>query len=231
MARHHRMSRLSRPTWIWSTCLATPSGPASAKPSAHTSRKPQPGLSGNTKPTLSPPSPREPPPPPTGEPSRVTCLALSRVRWCWGKRALRTLGSSSPIPPRTMASAMKGSSMMVFVRPFQFDPFPRALDGALATLVPPRVALPTATSRAPRACFALPTASTSFRAGTRRTYMTLLTSSPQKQAPRLWGQPSALASTSMTRCALRLAALIPPPPRWSSPDNALMSPSSCITCA
>ena len=121
------LSPLSWPTWIWSTCLATPSGPASAKPSAHTSWKPQPGLSGNTKPTLSPPFPQEPPSPPTREPSRVTCWALSRVRWCWGKRALRTLGSSSPIP-----TADKGV-WQVFVRPFQFDPFLRALDGALAT--------------------------------------------------------------------------------------------------
>ena len=129
----------------------------------------------------------------------------------------------------------------VFVRPYQFDPFLRALDGALATFGATRVALPTETSRAPRACFALPSSSTSFRAGTRRTYMTLLTSSPQTQAPRRWGQPSALASTSVhargsqcvpvTRCTLRLAALITPPPRWSSQGNALMSPSLCITCA
>ena len=61
---------LARPIWTWSTCLALPSGTASAKPSARTSRRLQPGLSGNTKPTLSPPSPREPPLPPTAMPSR-----------------------------------------------------------------------------------------------------------------------------------------------------------------
>ena len=139
---------------------------------------------------------------------------------------------------------MNGSSMTgkcSFV-PFSVHPFLRALDGALATfVVPPGVALPTATSRAPRACFALPSASTSFTArDTPYVHMTLLTSSLQKQAPRRWGQPSALAKHINARESVRACAemrsdgwhaLITPPPRWSSPGNALMFPSLCITCA
>ena len=87
----------------------------------------------------------------------------------------------------------------------------------------------TATSRAPRPCFALPSASTSFRAGTRRACTTPLTSSPQRRAPQCWVQPSALPGTSMhgsgsqcepvTRCALRLAALTTPPRRWSRVES------------
>ena len=75
------------------------------------------------------PSPRVPPSPPTRGLSRATCLAPSRARWCCGKRATRTLGSSSPTPPRP-------GDGQVFVRPFQFDPLLRALDAALGTIEP-----------------------------------------------------------------------------------------------
>ena len=98
-----RSSRSSLPTWTWSTCFATLGGHASARPCARTSRKLQPGLSGNIKPTPPPPSPQEPPSPPTGGPSRAACLIPSRACWCWGKRATRTLRSSSPTPWRTRA--------------------------------------------------------------------------------------------------------------------------------
>ena len=76
----------------------------------------------------------------------------------------------------------------------------------------------TATSRGPRACFVLQSASRSTRVGTRRTCTTPSTSSLRSQAPRRWGQPSAPVSTStheresqcepVTSCAPPLAALI-----------------------
>ena len=101
-----------------------------------------------------------------------------------------------------------------------------------------------ATSRAPRACFALPSGSRRVRVGTRRTCTTPLTSSPRKPAPRRWGQPLALASTSMhlrgsqcvpvTRCAPRLAALgdhSRPHGGWSSPGSVPTCPSSRVTRA
>ena len=178
-----------------------------------------------------------------GEPSRVTCLASSRVRWCWGSRRDAHLGEclSNPIQDKGVSDEWFVDDGQVFVRAFQFDPLLRALDGALdlrrhlgvcCTRQRHELRAPALHSRAPARVSGL---------GRRHTYTTLLTSSPQRQVPRRWVQPSALSSTSMhecgsqcepvTRCALRLAVLTTPPPRWSSPGNALMSPRLCVTRA
>ena len=116
-----------------------------------------------------------------------------------GKRVLRTLGSSSPTTSRTRASATNGWSMTGRCSFVSFSVIPSYVPWTvpLPPSVPPGGALHTATSRAPRACFAVPTASTSFRVGTRRTSTRPLMYLPQRQAPRRWAQPSALASTSM----------------------------------
>ena len=173
------------------------------------------------------------PAPPTGRPSRAMCLALFRVRSCWGKRATRTLGSSSPTlsrPPR--ASATNGSLMTGRCPSVLFSLIPSSVLWTLLLppSVPPGCAPHTPTSRAPRA-----------RNGARRTCTTPLTSSPQSRAPRRWGQPLDPASTSThergnrcepaTRCTPRLAALIKPPRRRSSPGSAQTCRSSCIACA
>ena len=73
---------------------------------------------------------------PTGEPSRVTCFALSRVCWCRGKRAMH-LGEflSNPIEDKGVCDEWFVNDGQVFVRPFQFDPFPRALDSGLGHAV------------------------------------------------------------------------------------------------
>ena len=141
-----------------------------------------------TKLTPSPPSPREPPSPPAGARSRVMCWALSRVRWCWGKRVKHTLARSSPTPSRTKGVCDEWfvDDGQVFARPFQFDPFLRAPDAAL---------------RVP--------------GGTRRTCTTPLTSSPQRPASTSMHERGSQCEP-LTRCALRLAVWIMPPPRWSS---------------
>ena len=83
------------------------SGHASARPCVRISRRPQLGPSGSTMPTLSLPSSQVPPSPPTGEPSRVTC---------------------------SNSLEAKGVCDEWFVRPFQFDPFLRALDACSCLL-------------------------------------------------------------------------------------------------
>ena len=99
--------------------------------------------------------------------------------------------------------------------------------------MPPGDARCTATSRAPRLCFAHQSAGLSLRGATRRTCTTPLKSSARTRAPRRWvctpmRGPGSLYEAA-TSCALRSSALITPQPRWFSPGSALTCPSSCIT--
>ena len=80
---------------------------------------------------------------------------------------------SNPLEAKGVCDESFVDDGQVFVRPFQFDPFLRALEGALRM----------APSKAPRACFVLLSASRSFRVGTRRTCTT-----PWSRAPPRWGQ-------------------------------------------
>ena len=129
-----RSSRSSRPIWIWLTCLATPSGPASAKPFARTSRKPQPGLSGNTKPTLSPPSPQEPPSTNRGaEQGDVLGTIQSALVLGQARDAHRWEFLSNTTEDKGVCDEWFVDDGQVFVCPSQFDPFLRVLNGALAT--------------------------------------------------------------------------------------------------
>ena len=118
-----RSSRWWQPTWILSACSATPSGRVSVRHSARTFRKPRPGLSGSINLNPSPLSLLAPLSPPTGELSRVTCLAPSKVHWSWGNQATRTWASSSPTLSRPRASVDEWfvDDGQVFLRPWSFD--------------------------------------------------------------------------------------------------------------
>ena len=150
------LATVGRLVSLWSTCLATPSDHASSKPSARTSWKLQPGPSGNIKPTPSPPSPREPPSPPTVARSRVDVLGTIQSALVLG-RVKHTLARSSPTPPRTRASATNGLWITgrCSLVPFSLTPSYEPWMLPLPPSVPPGSALHTATTRAPRACFAL----------------------------------------------------------------------------
>ena len=126
----------------------------------------------------------------------------------------------------------------VFVRPFQFDPFLRALDAAPAPFGATGGEVPCARQR--QELRALLSVSMSLRCGTLRACTTPSTLSLRKRASQRWAQPLGLVSISMdkpkslfapaTRCAPPLPALIMPPRRWFSPGNALTCPISCTTC-
>ena len=112
---------VGRPTWILSTCSATPSGRVSARLSARTFWKPRPGPSGSAKLSPSPLSPLVPPSPPNGELSRATCSPPSKAPW------------SNPLDAKGVCDEWFVDDGQVFVGPFSLDPLLRALDAALAS--------------------------------------------------------------------------------------------------
>ena len=93
------------------------------------------GPSGNIKPTPSLPSPREPPSPPNRGAEQSDVLGTIRSALVLGQAREAHLGTflSNPIEDKGVCDEWFVDDEQVFARPFQFDPFLRALGAALAT--------------------------------------------------------------------------------------------------
>ena len=105
------------------------------RPSLRTpSRKLQRGPSGNTKPTPSLPSPQVPPSPPPGA-ELEDVLGTFQSALVLGQARDAHVGEflSNPFEAKDVYNEWFVDDGQVFVRPFQFDPFHRALDAALAS--------------------------------------------------------------------------------------------------
>ena len=176
-----RSSRLLRPIWIWSTCVAMPSGPASAKPSAASAWTEWQHQADSV----------------TSIPTGAT-FATNR-----GAEQGDVLGT---IHGALVLGQARDTHLEEFLsKPTEvkgvcsFVPFcltPSYVPGMLPLppSAPPGGAPRIATSRAPRACSVLLSGRWSFFARTRR-MCTMF--SRRSQAPLRWAQHSAPASTSM----------------------------------
>ena len=165
----------------------------------------------------------------------MTCLALSRVRWCWGKRALRTSGSSSPTEDKGVCDEWFVDDGQVFVRPFQIDPFLRALDGALATFRATRECAAHGNVKSSARLLCLPERQHEFQGwDTPYVHDTVDVLAPEAGTTarehinaRAWESVRACDETRSAIGSVDHTSHT----RWSSPGSALMSPSLCITCA
>ena len=150
-------------------------------------------------------SPLVPHSPPTTAPSTVTCCAPSKARWSWRMRETLTWANIhlQALEAKAVCKEWFVDNGQLFVRPWSFDPRLRALSPPFG---PPEAAWRMATSRAPLAFFACPSACRSLWDGTRRTSTTPSPSSARTRGPQRWSPPAALASTSThvpgSRCAL-----------------------------
>ena len=129
----------------------------------------------------------------------------------------------------------------VFVRPWSFEEWLRALDAALASFGATRGCAAHCNVKSSARLLCPPERMSEFLAGTHRTFTTPLPSAAQIRAPLRWCLPSALASKStralgnrcapVTKCSRRSLALITHPQSWCSPRSVLTCPSSGTTCA